>query len=326
MKITAAAITTLIAVPILVGGAGQATISAVFGNNSSMNCTLDGASSSNVAGYGQDQLANAAIIIAVGKQMNIPEHGQLAAIATAMQESTLTNLDHGDRDSLGLFQQRPSQGWGPPAQIMNPTYAATQFYQRLLATPGWEQMDLNDAAQAVQRSGTPSAYVEQLAARAVLATVHGATCTSVTSKVAGTGDCNTIQALNPTALAAINYACGQRGLPYVWGGNGPQDGGFDCSGLTTAAYHAAGITLPRTAHTQFNTGPRVPNTQSLMPGDLVFYGNPNTKIHHVGLYIGGGLMINAPTFGQPVQIEPYRYNGDDYAGATRPASTAAAIR
>lgn len=319
MKITAAAIMTLIAVPILIGGAGQATISAVFGDSSSMHCTLDGSSSSNVAGYGQDQLANAAIIIAVGKQMNIPEHGQLAAITTAMQESTLTNLDHGDRDSLGLFQQRPSQGWGTPAQIMNPTYAATQFYQRLLATPGWEQMDLNDAAQAVQRSGTPSAYAEhEQAARAVLAIVHDATCTTTTNQDIGTGDCNTIQAPTHTALTVINYACGQRGLPYVWGGNGPQDGGFDCSGLTTAAYHAAGITLPRTAHTQFNAGPHVPNTQPLQPGDLVFYGNPNTKIHHVGLYIGGGLMINAPTFGQPVQIEPYRYNGDDYVGATRP--------
>jgi hypothetical protein len=219
MKIAAAAIMTLIAVPILVGGAGQATISAVFGNSSSMNCTLDGANSRNVAGYGQDQLANAAVIIAVGKQMNIPEHGQLAAIATAMQESTLTNLDHGDRDSLGLFQQRPSQGWGTRAQIMNPTYAATQFYQHLLATPGWKQMTVNDVAQAVQRSGSPSAYAQhEQTALAVLATVHGATCTTTTNKVVGTGDCNTIQAPTHTALAAINYACGQRGLPYVWGG------------------------------------------------------------------------------------------------------------
>jgi cell wall-associated NlpC family hydrolase len=115
-----------------------------------------------------------------------------------------------------------------------------------------------------------------------------------------------------------------RGIEHPWNKspppvNGLQDGGFDCSGLTTAAYRAAGITLPRIAHTQFNAGPRVSDAQPLLPGDLVFYGNPNTKIHHVGLYIGSDLMINAPTFGQPVQIEPYRYNGDDYAGATRPA-------
>jgi cell wall-associated NlpC family hydrolase len=247
------------------------------------------------------------------------------AIATAMQESTLANVDHGDRDSLGLFQQRPSQGWGTPAQIMNPTYAASKFYERLLAEPGWQEMSVNDAAQAVQRSGTPNAYAQhEQAARDVLAAVHGAHCTTTTSEVVGTGDCNAIQAPTPAAMAALNYACGQRGLPYVWGGNGAQDGGFDCSGLTTAAYAAAGITLPRTAHTQFHAGPRVPDGQPLLPGDLVFYGNPNTKIHHVGLYLGGGLMINAPTFGQPVQIESYRYRGDDYAGATRPAGSVAA--
>jgi cell wall-associated NlpC family hydrolase len=244
-----------------------------------------------------------------------------------MQESSLTNLDHGDRDSLGLFQQRPSQGWGTPAQIMNPTYAATQFYRHLLAVPGWQQMSVNDAAQAVQRSGTPTAYAQhEQAARDVLAAVQGASCaTTNTGAVVGTGDCNAIQAPNSVTLAAINFGCGQRGLPYVWGGNGPADGGFDCSGLTVAAYGAAGITLPRTADAQFRAGPRVPDGQLLLPGDLVFYGNPSVHIHHVGLYIGGGLMIDAPDFGQVVKIQPYRYQGDDYAGATRPAGSVASV-
>jgi NlpC/P60 family/Transglycosylase SLT domain len=134
----------------------------------------------------------------------------------------------------------------------------------------------------------------------------------------GTGDCTTIQTTNTTAWTAINYACGQRGLPYVWAGNGTVDGGFDCSGLTTAAYAAAAITLPRTADTQYRAGPRVPNGQPLLPADLVFYGTP-AYIHHVGLYLGAGLMIDAPNFGQVVKIEPYHHPGDDYAGATRPA-------
>jgi cell wall-associated NlpC family hydrolase len=82
------------------------------------------------------------------------------------------------------------------------------------------------------------------------------------------------------------------------------------------------VTLPCTAQTQFNAGSRVPDGQPQLPGDLVFYGTPG-NIHHVGLYIGGGLMINEPTFGQPVQIENYRYNGDDYAGAIRPAASIA---
>lgn len=320
-QVGVAAIGAILLIPWLIATGVSGAVSAVFGSTSSMNCTLDGApSSAGVAGYGPDQLANAATIVAVGQQMNIPEQGRVVAIAAAMQESSLTNLDHGDRDSLGLFQQRPSQGWGTPAQIMNPTYAATQFYQHLLAVPGWQQMSVNAAAQAVQRSGTPNAYAQhEQTARNVLGAVHGASCTTTTSAVLGTGDCNAIQATNAAALAAINYACGQRGLPYVWGGNGPQDGGFDCSGLTVAAYSAAGITLPRTADAQFRVGPRVPDKQPLLPGDLVFYGT-TAHIRHVGLYIGGGLMINAPDFGQVVKVEPYRYKGDDYAGATRPAN------
>ncbi|WP_027946991.1 C40 family peptidase [Amycolatopsis taiwanensis] len=320
-KVGAAVLAALLLIPLVLAAGVSGAISALFGGSSTrMACTLGRDSSSvGAAGYGADQLANAAIIVAVGTQLNVPEQGQVVALAVALQESGLSNLDHGDRDSLGLFQQRPSQGWGSPAQIMNPAYAATQFYQHLLAVPGWQQMSINDAAQAVQRSGTPNAYAQhEQTAREVLAAVEGTSCTTTTSQMVGTGDCTAIQAPNAVTLAAINYACGQRGLPYVWGGNGAADGGFDCSGLTVAAYGAAGITLPRTADAQFQAGPRVPDGQPLLPGDLVFYGT-TAHIHHVGLYIGGGLMIDAPDVGQSIKVEPYRYQGDDYAGATRPA-------
>lgn len=321
LKIGAAALAVVLAIPILIGHGVSGTVAAVLGDSTnSLDCALT--SGTGAPGYGADQLANAAVIVAVGKQLNVPAQGQVVAIATAMQESTLRNLDHGDRDSLGLFQQRPSQGWGTPGQIMNPTYAATQFYQHLLKLPGWQTMSVNDAAQAVQRSGTPNAYAKhEPTARLIVATVTGAGCTTTTDITVGTGDCNAITAPNPATAAAINYACGQRGLPYVWGGNGEEDGGFDCSGLTKAAYAAAGITLPRTAHTQYHAGPHVPAGQPLLPGDLVFYGNPNTKIHHVGLYLGGGLMVDAPDRGQVVKVEPYRHRGDDYAGATRPTDS-----
>lgn len=106
----------------------------------------------------EEQRQNAAIIVEVGRQMQVPERGQWIALATAMQESTLRNIDYGDRDSLGLFQQRPSQGWGTPAQVQDPVYAATQFYDRLLDIPDWPQMELWQAAQAVQRSAFPTAY------------------------------------------------------------------------------------------------------------------------------------------------------------------------
>jgi cell wall-associated NlpC family hydrolase len=113
----------------------------------------------------------------------------------------------------------------------------------------------------------------------------------------------------------------------VWRGNGPAagDAGFDCSGLTAAAYSAAGITLPRTADAQFRAGPRVPDGQPLLPGDRVFYGNSNGRIHHVGLYISGGFMIDAPDFGKSVDRHPIRYPYDDYAGATRPTESVAAV-
>ncbi|MET8998905.1 C40 family peptidase [Amycolatopsis sp. Hca4] len=120
---------------------------------------------------------------------------------------------------------------------------------------------------------------------------------------------------------ATRFALGQLGLPYVWGGNGPDAGaaGFDCSGLTKASYDSAGVALPRTADSQFRALPPVPATQEPRLGDLVFYGNPATRIHHVGLYLGNGLMINAPTEGQAIQIHTYHSKGDDYAGAGRPA-------
>ncbi|SFU00450.1 hypothetical protein SAMN05660657_04656 [Geodermatophilus amargosae] len=105
-----------------------------------------------------DQWANARTIADVARQRGLPERAVVIALATAMQESTLHNLDHGDRDSLGLFQQRPSQGWGTPAQVQDPVYAAGQFYDRLVRVPGWDTMRLTDAAQTVQRSGFPEAY------------------------------------------------------------------------------------------------------------------------------------------------------------------------
>lgn len=126
---------------------------------------------------------------------------------------------------------------------------------------------------------------------------------------------------NKAALTAVEFAIDKIGLPYEWGGNGLEKGdvGFDCSGLTTAAYAHAGIPLMRTAHTQFHSVPHVPDGENLRLGDLVFYGNPSTKIHHVGIYIGNHQMIDAPTFGQAVQVHNYRKPGDHYAGAGRPA-------
>lgn len=183
-KAAIAAATSLILFLILIAGAASATIAALFGaggvDDGTADCSVTDAPANGVSGYSPEQSLNAAIIVAVGKQMDVPQYGQVIAIAAALQESGLRNLNHGDRDSLGLFQQRPSQGWGTPTQIMNPAYAATAFYRHLLAIPDWQQMSLNDAAQTVQRSATPTAYGHhEPAARALTAAVGAATCTPV---------------------------------------------------------------------------------------------------------------------------------------------------
>ncbi|WP_212829116.1 hypothetical protein [Catellatospora sp. TT07R-123] len=122
-----------------------------------------------------EQKANAEAIIKVGQDMKLPPRAWVIALATAAQESTLNNLgnlgDQNDHDSLGLFQQRPSAGWGTPDQLTTPEYAARAFYQGLVNVPGWQDMALTDAAQAVQVSAFPFHYAkwEKLAANLVLA-------------------------------------------------------------------------------------------------------------------------------------------------------------
>ena len=105
-----------------------------------------------------EQVGNARTIAQVGYERGLPERAVVIALATAMQESRLRNLDYGDRDSLGLFQQRPSQGWGTPTQVQDPVYAAGKFYDGLVQVPGWDSRRLTEAADAVQRSAFPEAY------------------------------------------------------------------------------------------------------------------------------------------------------------------------
>ncbi|MGQ0625929.1 MAG: hypothetical protein ACT4PP_14940 [Sporichthyaceae bacterium] len=121
-----------------------------------------------------EQARFAATIAAVAARRGLPARAATIALATALQESGLRNLDYGDRDSLGLFQQRPSQGWGTPAQVMDPVYAAGVFYDALIKIDGYTKMDINDAAQQVQRSGFPQAYGKhEVRARALASTLTG---------------------------------------------------------------------------------------------------------------------------------------------------------
>jgi murein DD-endopeptidase MepM/ murein hydrolase activator NlpD len=133
-----------------------------------------------VGEFGDEQMHNAAVIISVGQRMKVPPRGWVIAIATAIQESSLRNLgdlgSKNDHDSLGLFQQRPSQGWGTPAQVMDPVYASTKFYEKLLQVPDWQTLPLTVAAQRVQVSAFPDAYAahEQVASQIVNVLANGA--------------------------------------------------------------------------------------------------------------------------------------------------------
>ncbi len=111
-----------------------------------------------------EQKANAEQIIQTGEQMNLPPRAQVIAVATSLQETHLNNYGHlgdtNDHDSLGLFQQRPSSGWGSPDQLTDPDYASHAFYTQLKDVPGYDTMPLTDAAQTVQVSAYPHAYAK----------------------------------------------------------------------------------------------------------------------------------------------------------------------
>ena len=134
------------------------------------------------------QADNAALITSVSVRRALPARAATIAIATALQESKLLNLDHGDRDSVGLFQQRPSQGWGTVAQILDPVYSTNAFYDGLVKVPGYEGLEITDAAQKVQRSGFPEAYAAHEAqARAWASALTGYTPATVTCELRPAG-------------------------------------------------------------------------------------------------------------------------------------------
>ncbi|UUU38728.1 C40 family peptidase [Streptomyces sp. NBC_00162] len=300
---------------------------------------LKGSSSDSVSVPGLDdpkeQIPNAKAIQATGVAMRVPVRGQIVALATALQESGLRNLDHGDRDSLGLFQQRPSQGWGTPEQVRDPVYASTKFYEGLLEVSGWESMPVTQAAQAVQASGFPDAYAkwEPLATalqKAISATLpqagvdtSPAGATPVPTALGGRcADGTSFGPIPPGSLpdgyqipadapkpvqTAIRWGLVQLGTPYQWGGactepRGPDPmGRCDCSSLMQMSFKAGGVSLTRTTYTQVNEG-RVVSVDTLQPGDLLFTRGTAAVPEHVGMFIGSGLILHAPRTGDVVKI------------------------
>ncbi|MFF3326962.1 C40 family peptidase [Streptomyces sp. NPDC002889] len=292
----------------------------------------------------KEQIPNAKVIVATGVQMKISARGQVIALATALQESGLRNLDHGDRDSLGLFQQRPSQGWGTREQILDPVYASTKFYTALKSLKDWENMPITIAAQKVQKSGFPDAYAKHEPLATALQQAIAPTLGTAAAGPAGTSPafsgglggagCVTqagtdygdippgtlpegyqIPASAPMpARNAIRWALGQLGTPYQWGGtctnphgSNPRDR-CDCSSLMQRAYGVAGIEITRTTYTQINDGRAVP-ANALQPGDLVFTEGSASRPEHVSMVIGDGLVVHAPKPGRVVEVAKLSTHG-----------------
>jgi len=287
-----------------------------------------------------EQADNAGTIISVVQNERFDALAATAALSAALVESSLVNLDHGDSDSLGLFQERPSQGWGTPLQIMDPLYATQVWLAHMAKVPNWESLAPDVIAQAVEVSAYPARYTDQVASAQVLLGV-GTTCTGQQNVPTLPSSGDSLPAgysIPPGAtsqeITAVNYVTGQLGKPYVYGGGGTFgasgsavpciggyiDGnkcsaayaaeagepGFDCSGLMQAAWAAAGVTIDRTTYSQVSDGTAVASTVDLTPGDLIFIPGSDAEgalPGHVGMYIGDGLLVDAPYTGVTVTVD-----------------------
>ncbi|MFD8559689.1 C40 family peptidase [Streptosporangium canum] len=278
-----------------------------------------------------EQMRNAQLIAAIVSEQIPAAHTRAAvviALMTALAESSLRNLDHGDRDSLGLFQQRA--GWGSAEQRRDIRYATTAFLGGPAppANPGltdianWHRQPPWAAAQAVQRSAYPdgsnyrrwtataTALADQLlGAHASPDCADPATAPSPAPQ-AGPRLPGTVPTQVQTAIA---WALKALHTPYQWGGKcenpqvkpaDPIRQNCDCSSLLQAAYRTAGVVIPRTTFDQVDAG-RAVRLDDVAPGDLVFTtgsdGTPSAP-GHVGMFIGNGKIIQAPRTGDVVKL------------------------
>lgn len=252
------------------------------------------------------------------------------AVMVALTESGLQNLGPrpGNGGSLGLFQQRVSQGWGTAAQEMNPPTATGMFVQHLLRLPNWESIPPWLAAQTIQRSasadgGNYRAHWTRAGAVLTAVLANGDTAGSCGQGVPGgvTGPASSYglppgyaipPGTGPAHAAVVAFATAQLGKPYVWATAGPD--AYDCSGLTMAAWAVAGVSLDHYTVSQQDEGVAVTAPQ-LMAGDLVLTPGSDPpapgEAGHVGIYLGYGLVESAidPQMGVEVQSWPVFVSG-----------------
>ncbi|WP_210581088.1 C40 family peptidase [Actinomyces succiniciruminis] len=268
------------------------------------------------------QVRNAAIVVQAGQSMG--QQAQVIALATALTESGLRNLANdgsfaysggvmslsawesarsvvmesmrlphdgvgSDWDSIGLFQQRPSAGWGSVEEIMDPATSAATFYDRLSSVAGWESMSVAAAAQAVQVSALPSAYARwEPVARSLLSVLSTVHCTGGEGMAALGG---VPAGLDEKRTKVVTFALQQIGDSYVWGAEGSDS--WDCSGLVQGAYRQIGVELEHWSEAQRTAGREVSASEAL-PGDIMWWPG------HVAIYLGNGELVGAQGYSQGV--------------------------
>lgn len=249
--------------------------------------------------------------------------GQVTLLATVLDAGSVDDALARIADVRSLESATRRQQHDSAAAVVAAAHAAATLaalahrvttLQRQAAAAAGQAQELVAQAQALLAAA--NARVQLLVAEQQAAAAAAAAA-QFTAALAAAGNTGTLTPPTTAAAVAIAAARSKLGDPYLWGGTGP--GAFDCSGLVQWAYAQAGIALPRVAAAQYGAGPHVP-LAALAPGDLLFWAtditNPAT-IHHVGMYLGNGLMIDAPHTGSVVRIEPVYFDG--YIGATRPS-------
>lgn len=248
------------------------------------------------ATWNDAQVRNASTITNVARTRGLAPRAAVIAVATAMQESSLNNLDHGDLDSVGLFQQRPSQGWGTVAQLTDPVYASGKFYDSLVKVHGWQTMPLTQAAQSVQQSGLPDAYAkwEQAAGALVAKTwgLHAVTSVSTGCDSDGSSDpAAHFTTKNPRtaaqAIAAARKAAGTTGWYRRCDNFVAQAYGWGSSGSDSANVHWNRLVDAGLAHPGDNNPPA---------GALLFY-DTGESAGHVALYLGDDMVASNDILG-----------------------------
>ncbi len=223
-----AAVATVVAI-------GAVATALVLADRGGVPTILDtGGCTAEVGGHTVDidleQAENAALIAAISIERGMPARAASIALATAFQESKLYNIDYGDRDSVGLFQQRPSQGWGTVEQLMDPVFATHAFYDALAKVDGYQDMEITQAAQAVQRSAYPEAYADhEQDGRALASALTGNSPAALWCEVPGDAE-EASDELDGTGLVA-RASVVRRDIEARFG---PQAmGGFEPGGIST---------------------------------------------------------------------------------------------